>query len=107
MAQGRCSAGDGSSSDRSRMPHRIPDGPVVIEALPPGAAGWHPQPAKWAPLPGSELGHPPVREAKVLVPPSRRHGEVVPCPMFLMGESSRLVLHLVVSDTRPALPRLL
>ena len=28
-------------------------------------------------------------------------------PMFLMGQRSRLVLHLVVSNTVPALPRLL
>jgi hypothetical protein len=30
-----------------------------------------------------------------------------PCPMFLIGQNFRLVLHWLVSETLPALPRLL
>ena len=52
---------------------------------------------------GSLAKVPPMCRA---APPSRRGARVL-CLMSLIGQSSRMLLYLVVSDTLAALPRLL
>jgi hypothetical protein len=58
-----------------------------------------------APYPAANWGIDRYERQRYSSYPPGGNGERVPSPKFLMGQSSRLVLHFVQSDTVPALPR--